>query len=130
MYYFEKDYIMRLIHGIARAIARILFDREPEENEEIAVILEKTGRAKYDYLRKLVDDGDINTAEEKLFDLLETVTWESRQKAALVLAFYDHVNTKDDLFLAQADFSREEIIEGLEDAMKTAGLEIPEYLRI
>lgn len=130
MYYFEKDYIMRLIHGIARAIARILFDREPEENEEIAVILEKTGRAKYDYLRKLVDDGDINTAEEKLFDLLETVTWDSRQKAALVLAFYDHVNTKDDLFLAQADFSREEIIEGLEDAMKTAGLEIPEYLRI
>ena len=77
MYYFEKDYIMRLIHGIARAIARILFDREPEENEEIAVILEKTGRAKYDYLRKLVDDGDINTAEEKLFDLLETVTWAS-----------------------------------------------------
>ena len=130
MYYFEKDYIMRLIHGIARAIARILFDRELEENEEIAVILEKTGRAKYDYLRKLVDDGDINTAEEKLFDLLETVTWDSRQKAALVLAFYDHVNTKDDLFLAQADFSREEIIEGLEDAMKTAGLEIPEYLRI
>ena len=35
-----------------------------------------------------------------------------------------------DDFLKAADFSRDEIISGLEDAMKAIDLEIPEYLRI
>ena len=71
---------MRLIHGIARILARMLFD--------------------------------------------------DRQKAALVISFYDYLNGKDDEFLTAADFSRDEIISGLEDAMKAVNLEIPEYLRI
>ena len=33
-------------------------------------------------------------------------------------------------FLEAADFSREEIIRGLEDALRLAEMEIPEYLRI
>ena len=40
------------------------------------------------------------------------------------------MNEKDDAFLEKADFSRDEIMEGLEDAMKAVDLEIPEYLRI
>ena len=47
-----------------------------------------------------------------------------------MIAFYDHVNSKDDEFLIKADFSRDEIISGLEDAMKAVNMEIPEYLRI
>jgi len=27
LYYFEKDYIMRLIHGIAQILAKLLFNR-------------------------------------------------------------------------------------------------------
>ena len=50
--------------------------------------------------------------------------------AALALAFYDYLNEKDDAFLEAAGFSREEIIKGLEDAMKAVHMEIPEYLRI
>ena len=40
------------------------------------------------------------------------------------------MNGKDDTFLAAADFSREEIVSGLEDAMKALNMEIPEYLRL
>ena len=40
------------------------------------------------------------------------------------------VNSKEDEFLEKADFSRDEIAEGLEDAMKAVRMEIPEYLRI
>ena len=40
MYYFEKDYIMRLIHGIARILARMLFEKDLEEDGELAAVME------------------------------------------------------------------------------------------
>ena len=130
MYYFEKDYIMRLIHGISRILARMLFNRELEEDGEFAAVMEEAERESDDYLRQMVDDGKVNEAEEKLFDLIASASWDEKQKAALVLSFYDYLNDKSDEFLAAADFSREEIIRGLEDGMKAVGMEIPEYLRI
>ena len=130
MYYYEKDYIMRLIHGIARILARMLFNRELDEAGGYAMVMEEAERENDDYLRQMVDDGKVNEAEEKLFDLLVATSWDEKQKAALALSFYDYLNGKDDEFLAAADFSREEIIRGLEDAMKAVGMEIPEYLRL
>jgi len=128
MYYFEKDYIMRLIHGIARAIARMLFGDELPEDGEIAAVLGETCRGSHDYLRRMIDSGQINAAEDKLFDLIGSAAWESRQKAAMVLSFYDYVNSKDDEFLNRADFSRDEIVSGLEDAMKALDIGIYELL--
>ncbi len=130
MYYYEKDYIMRLIHGTAMVLARLLLGRQMEEEGEIADALEKQEKAENDRLRRMIDGGNINEAEERLFELLEKTAWEDRQKAALALSFYDYVNSKEDEFLEKADFSRDEIAEGLEDAMKAVRMEIPEYLRI
>ena len=78
----------------------------------------------------LVDEGKINAAEDRLFELIESTAWDRQQAAALVLAFYDDVNNRDDEFLAVAGFPRDEIISGMEDAMRAIGMEIPEYLRI
>ncbi len=121
---------MRLIHGIARILARMLFNQELEEDGELAVMMEEAIRDRNDYLKRMIDVGQINAAEEKLFDIIESAAWDDHQKAALVISFYDYLNAKDDLFLAQSDFSRDEIISGLEDAMRAVNLEIPEYLRI
>ena len=130
MYYYEKDYIMRLIHGIALVLARLLLGRQMESEGEIATILDKQEKEQNDLLLRMVDEGKINRAEERLFDLLENASWDDRHKAAVAICFYSHVNDKDDEFLEQADFTREEIMEGLEDAMKAVHMEIPEYLRI
>ncbi len=130
MYYYEKDYIMRLIHGIALVLARLLLGRQMENEGEIATILDKQEKEQNDLLLRMVDEGKINRAEERLFDLLENASWDDRHKAAVAICFYSHVNDKDDEFLEQADFTREEIMEGLEDAMKAVHMEIPEYLRI
>ena len=130
MYYYEKDYIMRLIHGIALVLARMLLGRQMENEGEIAGLLGKQEKKQNDLLLLLIDEGKINEAEERLFDLLENAAWEDRHKAALAICFYDHVNGKNDAFLEKADFSREEIMEGLEDALRLAHMEIPEYLRI
>ncbi|MBR6089893.1 MAG: hypothetical protein IKP86_08165 [Anaerolineaceae bacterium] len=130
MYYFEKDYIMRLIHGVSRMLAWMIFGKNIAEEEELVSLMEKTCRENHDYLRQMIDSGQINQAEEKLFDLIETVAWDDRQISALVLSFYDYLNSRDDDFLARSDFSRDEIISGLEDAMKMMNMEIPEYLKI
>lgn len=130
MYYYEKDYIMRLIHGVAQVLAYLYFGKRMEEEEELAGVMEQGCRENNDYLRRMVDSGEINAAEDRLFDLLETSGWDSRQKAALAISFYDYVNGKDDDFLSKADFSRDEIISGMEDALKELNMAIPEYLRI
>ena len=130
MYYFEKDYIMRLIHGIALVLARLLLGRQMESEGEIATILVKKEKEQNDLLLRMIDDGEINKAEERLFDLLENASWDDRHKAAVAICFYSHVNDKDDEFLEKADFTRDEIMEGLEDAMRAVHMEIPEYLRI
>ena len=130
MYYYEKDYIMRLIHGIALVLARLLLGRQMENEGEIATILDKQEKEQNELLLRMVDEGKINRAEERLFDLLENASWDDRHKAAVAICFYSHVNDKDDEFLEKADFTREEIMEGLEDAMKAVHMEIPEYLRI
>ena len=130
MYYFEKDYIMRLIHGIARILARMMLGRELDAEGEAILLREKATRDHYDFLRAMIDAGQVNEAEEQLFDLLETCGWDDREKASLVIAFYEDLNEKEDAFLEAADFSREEIIRGMEDALKICNMEIPEYLRI
>ena len=40
MYYFEKDYIMRLIHGISRILARMLFNRDLDEPGDILSVMD------------------------------------------------------------------------------------------
>ncbi len=118
MYYYEKDYIMRLIHGIARALAGMFFGREAEEDGELTAAMGEAAGEVNDYLRRMVDNGQINAAEDRLFELIGAAAWSDRQKSALVISFYDYVNSRDDAFLARADFSREEIFSGLRDAMR------------
>ena len=130
MYYYEKDYIMRLIHGIAQVLARILLGRQMEEGAEISSVLGAEGKKHYGRLLRMIGEGKVNEAEERLFEILETAPWTDREKAALAISFYDALNDRDDAFLEKAGFSRDEIMEGLEDALKVAGMEIPEYLRI
>ncbi len=130
MYYYEKDYIMRLIHGIAQMLAKLLFNRVEEQGGRLDILQDRDSEAESDYLRRMVDAGKINAAENRLFELIESAAWEERRLAALILEFYDYVNGKDDDFLAKAGFSRDEIVSGMEDALKAVGVEIPEYLRI
>ena len=129
MYYYEKDYIMRLIHGISRALARLFLNEDLDENRSGAV-MRAACRQSCDYLLMLVDSGQINAAENTLFEIIDSAGWETKELASLILLFYDHVNDKDDAFLEKASFSRKEIVSGMEDAMKRIGMEIPEYLRV
>ena len=115
---FEQDYIMRLVHEIARMLAKILFNINSETvSEELESRIEET-----DILEKLlemVDIGRINEAENELYDLLNQGTSNCIETSIL---FYSYLNDKSDEFLKENDYSREEVKEGIEDIAERAGL--------
>ena len=115
---FEQDYIMRLVHEIARVLAKILFNINSETvSEELESRIEET-----DILEKLldmVDIGKINEAENELYDLLNQGTTNCIETAIL---FYSYLNDKSDEFLKENDYSREEVKEGIEGIAERVGL--------
>ena len=129
LHIYEKDYIMRLIYGIIQMLAVILFGKKLN-SEELFVTLGEEFKGNNDYLLELIDQGEINAAENRLFEIIDTSCMGKDALGPLILLFYEHVNSKDDEFLAKADFSREEILTGLEDAMRRIGMDVSEYVRI
>ena len=129
MYIYEKDYIMRMIYGITQMLAVILFGRKLDTQELILAFGDEF-QGNNDYLLEMVDKGEINTAENKLFEIIDSSGMDQDALGSLILLFYDHVNSKDDDFLAKAGFSREEILTGLKDAMSRIGMDVSEYVNI
>ena len=115
---FEQDYVMRLIKEMVRAILKLLFNIDTEsptiellENKEEKEILEN--------LIDMVDAGEINEAENRLYDLISATDMNSLEVAIL---FYSYLNDKTDDFLEANDFSRDEIKLGMENVADNFGL--------
>ena len=102
MYYYEKDYIMRMIHGMARVLARLLLAREMEEEGEVIFLRDAEARSQNDLLRRMIDAGQVNQAEEKLFDLLETAKQLTASACMLLLASSSSGATRRSLSLLLA----------------------------
>ena len=67
----------------------------------------------------LVDAGQIEQAENRLYDLTEQ---ERRVDLEMAVLFYSYLNDKSDEFLEAHHFSREEVRLGLEDFARRFGL--------
>ena len=70
MFIYEKDYIMRMIYGITQMLAVILFGKKLN-SEEVFIALGDEFRGSNDLLLEMVDKGEINAAEDRLFDIIE-----------------------------------------------------------
>ena len=115
---FEQDYIMRLVHEIARVLAKILFNIDSDTVlEELESRIEETDVL--NQLLDMVDGGQINEAENKLYDMLEAGAPNCIETAIL---FYSYLNEKSDEFLKQNDYSRGEVKEGIEEVAERVGL--------
>ena len=120
----KQDYIMRLIHDMVRTVLRLVFGID-EEKEEV-VFLDAKEREIYDRLIKMADSGEINEAENLLYEELDIEDKECLKRALL---FYNHLNEMDDETLERADFSREEIREGVENILCKFGYDgLPDIL--
>ena len=115
---FEQDYIMRLVNEIARVLAKILFNIDSETvSEELESRIEETDVL--EQLLDMVDSGQINEAENKLYDLLNAGALNCIETAIL---FYSYLNDKSDEFLKENDYSRGEVKEGIENVAERVGL--------
>ena len=104
----EKDYYMRVVHELVRTLIRLVFRKEIDKDEEKMVPLEVLEQ--YKKLTAMIDDGQINEAENLLLDGMEV---DSRAYFELTLLFYEKLNAKTDEFLEEHDYSREEVLDGI-----------------
>ena len=114
----EQDYIMRLIKELIRALLKVIFHTDLDM-PSVEMLKDAQRRCALEELLNLMDNGEINEAENRLSELLEDG---GREGLALALLFYSHLNEKSNDFLEAHDFSREEIKAGLEDALQSQGL--------
>ena len=115
---FEQDYVMRLIKEIVRAILKLLFNIDTESPG--AELLEnRKEQQTLESLLDMVDNGNINEAENQIYDLMADG---EQSDLELALLFYSYLNDKPDKFLESNDFSREEIKLGIERVASALGL--------
>lgn len=115
---FEKDYVMRLAKEIARMIAFLITGKKDEEELEDKRLYTSLDGL-YELIIKLADNGKINEAESLLFNKLDK---NDIEQLYIAMAFYEHINEYTDEFLNQHSYTREEIIEGLNDLAKEYGI--------
>lgn len=113
----EQDYIMRIINAIIRAILKLFFNIDTES--PITELLEsEEEQERLSELLDMVDDGEINEAENCLYDL---ISYDNDSGLKIALLFYSHLNDKSDDFLEKNNFSREEVKMGIENVADKLG---------
>lgn len=117
----QDDYILRQIREMVRAVMKMLFQVDaPELTPEI--LEDKETKATLEGLVALMEEGRIDEAENRLYDLTSGEGDEDRHNLEAGLLFYYILNGKDDDFLEEHDFSREEIMTGIQDLADRYGL--------
>lgn len=118
----QQDWLMRQIEMMVSMVLRLL-DMETSQDAALPEELRQSGSGGLEQeLNSLLQRGRLGKAEDLLFEHLSP-----GDKEALVLAldFYRQANALSDQELEAQDFTREELLEGLEQAVKRCGLELP-----
>lgn len=118
---------MRLIHEMIRMLVKLLFNIDMDR-PTFQIIDEMDDGDILKRLIRLIDDGNINEAENQLYDIVECEDYKSEHDNSesnnlkIGLLFYDYLNEKDNDFLEAHDFSREEVEEGVKNLISIYGL--------
>ena len=104
----DKDYVMRIVHEWIRTLIKLIFNKDIDKEEDVEIPLEVMEQ--FRKLNAMIDDGEINEAENILLDGLREG---DRTYFEMSLLFYEKLSGKTDEFLAEHDYSREEVVDGL-----------------
>ncbi len=108
---FEQDYIIRLIKEMIRAILKLLFNIDTDNPIE-NLLKDKESQDTLEKLLDMVDNGNINKAENQIYDMTSDNNMANLEVALL---FYSYLNDKDDEFLQKHGFCRDEIKSGVKE---------------
>lgn len=116
---YEQDYVMRLIKQMMQVLAKLIFHKK-EEPEITEPTLTSSGDSETAIdLFALADSGQINEAENLLYEHLNT---SDLSQLKLAFAFYEHLNEYQNDFLEEHNYSREEILEGIKNIAAEFGV--------
>ena len=104
----DKDYVMRIVHEWIRTLIKLIFNKDIDKEEDAEIPLEVMEQ--FRKLNAMIDDGEINEAENILLDGLREG---DRTYFERSLLFDEKLSGKTDEFLAEHDYSREEVVDGL-----------------
>ncbi len=119
----QQDWLMRQIEMMISTILRLA---GIELSQEAALPEEhrQSGSEWEEEVARLLEHGRLGKAEDLLFEHLEPG---NREALAAALRFYRQANALTDAELEAQDFTREELLEGLEQAVKQYGLSLPGF---
>ena len=115
----EKDCMLRIIKDLTKSIAHLILGKSeieyelPEESEYSRV------DTLYVKLIELVNMGQINEAEDLLFDEINP---SDMRQFEMAMSFYLYLNDFGDDYLEKNNYSRDEITEGIRSICKEYGV--------
>ncbi len=114
----EKDYIMRMIKEMVRVLFSLMFGKNyTSVEQEVRNRYEVSGK-KLDELLEMIDNGEINEAENII---LTSIDYGNKEDIALAVLFYQYLSEKDEEFLRKNDYSKEEVLDGMNCIIKRSG---------
>ena len=122
-----EDYLMRQIEIIARALAKLLFGKDSTEYVTIDDQRLKETDVIHNKLCELIDDRNINGAENLLFEYIGKELEENpggRDYLEVAIDFYSRLNDLDTKILEDCGFEREEIAEGMREVSEIYGINV------
>ena len=114
----EKDYIMRMIKEMVRVLFSLAFGKE-----YVSVELEKenkyevSGKNLKNFLN-MIDLGQINEAENILLD---SIDYTNKNEVMAVALFYQYLSEKDNQFLENNNYTKEEVLSGFKQLLMKSG---------
>ena len=114
----EKDYIMRMIKEMVRVLFSLAFGKK-----YVSVELEKenkyevSGKNLKNFLN-MIDLGQINEAENILLD---SIDYTNKNEVMAVALFYQYLSEKDNQFLENNNYTKEEVLSGFKQFLMKSG---------
>ena len=114
----EKDYIMRMIKEMVRVLFSLAFGKK-----QVSVELEKenkyevSGKNLKNFLN-MIDLGQINEAENILLD---SIDYTNKNEVMAVALFYQYLSEKDNQFLENNNYTKEEVLSGFKQLLMKSG---------
>ena len=112
----EKDYIMRMIKEMVRVLFSLIFGKK-YVSVELENKYEVSGKNLKDFL-DMIDSGKINEAENILLD---SIDYTDRNEVMAAALFYQYLSGKDNEFLKNNNYTKEEVLSGFKQLLMQSG---------
>ena len=116
----EKDYIMRMIKEMVRVLFSLLLGKQYTQVDVAPENKYSVSGTDLDDLKKMIDCGKINEAENLL---LENLNYNHKEELAAAVLFYEYISRQEESFLEAHEYSLEEAMDGLKQIVKNSGYE-------